>query len=613
MKKAQVTNFLVMGAIIIIMVAVFLFLRHEVLKEVEPDDVVSGQYSDVEGYVEQCVKDTALEGVRMLGSQGGYIYIPDTIESNPFSYMKPLGGGMFKVPYWYYRGKNRIPRRYEMERDIQEYVKANVDSCLSEFRPLNKTYDVKAEEMNVKATIAEDNVIVDLFYPLHVERKDKQEAADMEDFRVKLDIPLKEIYDNARKILYEENEQVFLENNTIDLMAADPDIPITGMEISCQRNEWKLSEVRERINNILAYNYPDMKVENTDFEPFDEEETYQKNHFIFDAGLEETDMKVSFKYRPSWGLDLSAEPIQGNRLVSDKGKGLKDYISSFCLNVYHFTYDLTYPVMVTLKHDDYVFNFATPVIIKSNEASRQDFGETPYRAPPKGDDVCSQLTDEIYTIKAADKRTGFEIENANISFECINTECPLGETRFENSAYQLATKLPRHCTGGYVVADHGDYKETRKHISLDSANEDITLDMRQLKELEVDVARHTSSNPVLEKNLEEDQKVLISMENEDHNVFERYTSPDDNITLDVLNDDVTYDVEALLMEKDSLVGGFKYEWNVSYNELADADKLKLHVFEHTPKPTTLKEERDVMVNLNNGTEEEYLEPELVIE
>ena len=73
---------------------------------------------------------------------------------------------------------------------------------------------------------------------------------------------------------------------------------------------------------------------------------------------------------------LTARPSDGVKLQSNLGHGNRDYLSFICVNAYHFTYDVTYPLLVSItdpdafKGDGYTFRFSFPVIIDHNEGKR---------------------------------------------------------------------------------------------------------------------------------------------------------------------------------------------------------------------------------------------------
>ena len=100
----------------------------------------------------------------------------------------------------------------------------------------------------------------------------------------------------------------------------------------------------------------------------------------------------------------------------------------------------------------------------------------------------------------------------------------------------------------------------------------------------------------------------------DYTVFKLYPSEEieEADKIDLLYDDASYNIEMMLLDKDEeLVGGFIYEWNVSYDELADAKKLRLHAFEQIPNPESFPEQQQLLLYLSNMTAPTFLKPQLI--
>ena len=112
-------------------------------------------------------------------------------------------------------------------------------------------------------------------------------------------------------------------------------------------------------------------------------DAYEINKMTFDVNIPRTDIRVKFVYDPS-RLLLNALPHDGRWLKSKVVRGSKQLIPFFCMNQWHFSYDIIYPVKVVLKDETafdgegYVFQYATPVVISDNAPERVNFGIRPF-------------------------------------------------------------------------------------------------------------------------------------------------------------------------------------------------------------------------------------------
>ena len=99
-KKAQVTPFVVIGVIILTFILIFYsadltgVTKQEVVEALKAGDVIA-----VKSYIDNCVKQTASDGLLLIGAQGGYTLVTPI----PFyTFSADIG-------YGYYEGVNTLP------------------------------------------------------------------------------------------------------------------------------------------------------------------------------------------------------------------------------------------------------------------------------------------------------------------------------------------------------------------------------------------------------------------------------------------------------------------------------------------------------------------------
>ena len=112
--------------------------------------------------------------------------------------------------------------------------------------------------------------------------------------------------------------------------------------------------------------------------------SYYQQHYIWeldnDGGKNYNNMKDSFAY-DNWPLSIYSRPSENGILKSNSQKGTR-MLSFFCLHIWHFTYDISYPVMSTIFDQEtktnkaYRFNFPFKVSIDHNQPNRFSTGST---------------------------------------------------------------------------------------------------------------------------------------------------------------------------------------------------------------------------------------------
>lgn len=651
-KRGQVTFFILSGLIILILTGLFLYYREATIKEPE---ILMPQFFPIKDYVESCVYAVAEDAVRIAGVQGGYIDIPYEMTRDRDRMLEYIPGGLIKIPYWYYQGDSYIPSLNNIESQVSEYVTENIDACLDSFQAFDPEFEISLVSYPMtRVTITEKDVDVYVDYPIKVKDRASTQETYISEFHSQLDVKLKEAYELAHNIMMRENKELFFENITLDLMAMNPAIPFSGMEFHCGKLRWYLWEIEDEITEMLTYHVPLVRIENTDYLPFAADpsvyetlqqytvediynenypdvptpyDAYDYNHYLWDVNNRETDLTAGFTYLPAWGLKLTARPQSNGVLTSNVGKGPGSFLSFMCINVYHFTYDVSYPVLVSVRDDDafkgqgYLFRFAFPVIVDHNKGARTDYGNAVlenYASLFEG--VCDGYGDTVYDIRAKGTdeygMMNMDLGDVNITYDCVQFSCSLGKTTAQDGVYRLRTALPSSCGHGYIVANKEGYLEGRTQVLYD---EDIDVTMRKLKKVNFTVKKHLYGTSIGEaQDLNQNEEAIISIqsrEERDHLIFRQYPFESDasenSKTIDLLEENSMYYLDIILMDTldETFIGGYRANWTVAYEDLYDSDELVFHVIERVPKPMSAEDQYNLITFLDEDSYKNILKPE----
>lgn len=589
-KRGQITVFIVIG--IILLIAVGLFITFRFLLMPEPTITVPEEVAPVKEFIDICLEQTLTDAVVLAGIQGGYTTLPDDLRQSPYGHL-PVAGE-FKTPMWYYSGSTRIPEIFEIEDSLNSYIEQNLDLCLQNFTGI-EAYNVESTiEAQVLTTINKEDVRANMFMPITIVKG--EERFEWEEYSVKVDAKLLKAYETAVQVLENENKNMFLESVTVDMMAIDPDFPLTDFRFdTCHRLTWTKQQLTTRLKDTMYYNLPRLRSNLTKYDGFAADEEFQKLHFVVPALTQKVDdVTVSFRYDKDWPMFLDARPSDGSVLKSNSGKGFAKYLAFLCMNLYHFTYDIDYPVEVAVREDTsfngqgLVFRFGTPVIIRQNQGQRSSLGRDNLLVPQFEPDFCSRLGDDVYDIRVIDPATNEEID-ANVSFECLVFRCDIGRTELtsDDLAVSLKTRLPDSCTGGNLIVN-AEYDEdfnlgldeTEYHISFDEINtlQPINIPAKPYKLVEVEVSKYRVGDLGTPLDIEQNEEVLIQLDNDTYSEFITWTFDGENDKLRILlEEEVTYDVTLMLTKDERYVGGYSGQLKLSYSDAADHDIIEFPV------------------------------------
>lgn len=641
-KRGQITLFIIVGILIMALAGVFIYLRSSKITIEEPE-VLPAEIVPVKEYIDECAKITLTKGVLLMGQQSGYLYFPDSIKNDPSSFLAPMPRSQLIVPYWYNNGKSQVPTIKQMEEQLSRYMDENLKDCLRNFTPLRQQFDItEAGNITSKTIIGVNDIITTAKYPLNVGVKGTKETTRISTFSGSVSVNLRRMYDLAVDVMASENAELFLEDLSIQLMTLGPDIPFTDVVFQCGQLRWYKPDVEKAIKDMFYYNFPKIRFKGTDHVPFLEQEEKYENlrqytpedigegklpkdvpadaydyfHFYWGAASKDyKDLRAGVLFLEEWPFEMTVRPSQGDIMTSSYGQGFERYLSYLCINMFHFTYDLKYPVEIVIMDDNafdgngFNFRFATPVLINHNQGSRENFPVTVTDVPEGNDGgYCDERTHEIYDIRAKDTNTFEDIKGANITFNCMNTYyCRLGQTHAEGGLYRLRTDLPSFCRPGAIDVKHEDYMPASAEAEPGTFY--IPIFMTPLKTLnfEAKKRRLTGGIPMPQEALGQGEYAIIYLRSDnftDYNVYRKYPAdsdlPDDFKTIKIPEVDATYDLDVILMSKeDEPIGGYRRKVIMKGSDISSASRIIFNSLEIIPHPTADEQKAKMLIDIGS--------------
>ncbi len=599
-SRAQVAIFIVTALVLFIAGALYFYYQRVAFEE--KIEVVPPEAAPIHLYVNNCIKNVAEEGLISIGLTGGFIDVPEIISGNPRAYFSALPASGFKMPYWWYDGIGSVPSLEFIRQQLVSNLNTEFKNCVNNFEAFADKFEVNAlERANFDVQFNEDDVSISLDYPLEIVRRDGNFRTVISQFEYKLPIRFKKAYELATQIMERENNENFLERRTIDLLSMDAEIPTTDLEATCNAKIWQLSGIKSRIGTLLRVNLPYIRIVGTSYNPdlyvpnpsgeSKYSQSYFQQHFVWNvnesAGKRYSNMKVAFAYenRP---LELYARPSQSGLLTSNSQKGT-DMLSFFCLHIWHFTYDLSYPVIVTVidqaseSNMRYQFNFAFKVSIDHNQPNRIRRGSTLFEDIPdlSSEEYCSNLQNEI-TLYTVNNATGEDIKDVNLTFICGGFYCDMGQSDWLSfgAAAGITKRFP-YCVNGIVKATKEGFFDAKSFIQTDLDGRTYALLLNPVKEFQsYRVVKHLLSNPGAAIDLGSNEKASILIRGKDigHETFAVYPG-ESAFPLRIAVRDATYEVLIYVLNDENIVGGYIGDWKITKDQLNNAKEIVFHVIE----------------------------------
>lgn len=567
-KRGQITVFIIIGIVILISVGIVVYVSTNIITE---EEVVPEELKPLKLFIRRCTTDLADEAAFRMGAQGGYLNLPDKIKGDPNSYIN----GVFDVPYWYFDREDRMPSRTQMQKEIETYINQNIRTCLNNFESFKDEFEItEYANPSSEVIITDDKITTTVFYPIDIKNKKQDKITPMENTIATINSKLGETHKVAEMISNKENEEMFLENLTMDMVHAA--FPTYGFNINCHKERHHIDlELIPQLKNMLLANFQYIMFDPTDYNNPDIAYYENRAKFTLTTATNLKNIKVDTIYNPSWLIKMDVSP--SNKRVVEPLK-VELPLAESCIKVYNHKYEIKFPVMFQVmdKESGFSFRFATPVIIKNNKANRQE----PFSFPKldtvlNAREYCEDTSTEL-TVTAEDDYTNQRIYNASIEFRCINFVCDLGKTdveMYENYVldpynYLIKTQVPE-CGNAVITASKEGYLTATDTVTTGTtivAGEEVknnnlyaNLRLIPLREVGYSFVIHEKSGTQLSsRELREDETVVLIMTNQDQS-YEKiiYYPQEPRQSLELMVGKFDYDVDMTLFKGENIIGGYK--------------------------------------------------------
>ncbi len=484
-KRAQVTIFIIIAIVVIAGVIAWFLIRPGVSSNIPKE------FEPAYNYYLSCIESSTLEGAGILGSQGGYIKIPDFVPGSqymPFSSELDFFGT--PVSYWMYVSGNNLlkeqkPTKEMMEAELSQFVEDRLTECdFTDFNLRGYYVDIGSGSVDVK--INDLDIDVDVNAPLKL--SSENDSVILSKHNVQAKSKLGKFYNLASDFYESEKNQAVLESYGLDVLRLYA--PVTGVEMTCSPKIFDFQQIRKDIVSALESNTASLKIRGSYYSDSD-------NYFVIDS-KERIDENVNFVYSGNWPTKIE---INGDAFAEPVGMQEGLGILGFCYVPYHLIYDVTYPVLVQFYDEKELFQFPVAVIIEKNQIREiSNVGE----ALVLESGICEYMENDVrvYTYDL-----DLNPVEANIRFSCLSDGCGVGMTEQKGGEAYLDAKVPT-CINGYVQASAEGYAPAKVMISTNEETEANIL----MKELH-DVTLNLGNIPGI---------VMVSFASEDYSTAVLY-------------------------------------------------------------------------------------------
>ena len=491
-KQGQVTIFIIIGIVILFIFSGVLYITKVATKEeltAEGEPIISAvpqEFQPLQAYTENCLAQVGRRGLLVLGQQGGYIYpeLAGKYSANDPTDADGLDLEPIKVPYWHYNVlpnenpqvsySSKKPALYKrddpelsVESQLSRFTEENIAECLADYQAFEaEGFVVNAPSLEegsedlkeIQVTVADQSV--NFWLKMDVEAKKGDAETEMNQFYVPVPIRLKQMYDTAAELAAVEKNHSFLELQALDLLTAYAGVDYNRLPPMEQMtfNQpvpviWEESEVKLKTQSLLSSSVPLLRyLGSTNFYRFEYpqqegvtlnfRDLHQKHYDNMILPLETGQgMEVNFDYF-GWETYFDMNDKGGNIEPSIFYGPMVPPIPKIPLDIhrYYSTYDLSYPVLVTLRDPNalegrgFTFAFALESNLRNNQVPTEGYTQPAPVAAEQQSMVCDpgKRNTELVKTLVVDSSNLEPLEAVQIGFSIPEQDdCDMGETNHQ--------------------------------------------------------------------------------------------------------------------------------------------------------------------------------------
>ncbi len=465
-NRGQMTIFIIAAIAIVAITALFFALRGIVF----PSSTIPADMQPIYNTFLSCVQDSASVGINVLGSQGGYIQLPEFSPGSshmPFSSQLNFLGN--PIPYWHYVSGNniertQIPSKTIMQNQLGDFLDSRIRGCqFDEY--YNEGFQIFIGEPKTSVTITDNRVEFSVDTEMSISRED--ETALVKNHKVTIDSEIGNLYNSAVKIYEYEQDNLFLENYGVDVLRLYA--PVDGVELKCSPLVWNANEIFEKLKEAIEANTLAIKTKSGALS-----QKAENKYFVQGISVPHD---VRFLNSRNWSSAFEVSPSEEAILLSSP-VGTQPGLGAlgFCYVPYHFVYSMKYPVLVQVSGKKETFQFPVAVVIQGNVPRRAMENSTAIQVDIP--ELCAQKN-TLAEVSVFD--SNLNPINANISYSCAGTECQIGET----SSGKISAMFPQ-CVNGFVIAKADGFEETKQLYSV-VENANVNIFMNRIYNKNVDL------------------------------------------------------------------------------------------------------------------------------
>ena len=195
-KKGQVTAFMIIGIVLIIVVALVFLARNQIGIGVPKQQFLDLQLKSIQDEVNRCVDERVPEGLKLLGLQGGTLQPGNyrLYKGNQVSYL------CSNIPNDN-RCLNMLQPLGNFGDSLKKFSEFELNNCLdpNKFKNIFGAYDINIGKLNVDIGLENEKTLINVDYPVTLSKGDAK--VTLPKITREIDAPIGSLYEAVYQII----------------------------------------------------------------------------------------------------------------------------------------------------------------------------------------------------------------------------------------------------------------------------------------------------------------------------------------------------------------------------------------------------------------------------
>lgn len=205
-RKAQVTAFIMIGLMLLLLIAMLYYLQRNYFAAQLPEEELPEEIKPIKLAVESCLAMVLDDAVNFVSLRGGYYEMPEaqgTTQETTVTLIEENNPLFMDIPYYYHNNQAAIPTEQQFSDALAQYLEENSDVC---FNAETEVYSIKQlNNPTAEITLSPTFIAATLEAPTQITTNTS--TTTLQQFSITLPTQVLSMFNLAKAIAFQQTKE----------------------------------------------------------------------------------------------------------------------------------------------------------------------------------------------------------------------------------------------------------------------------------------------------------------------------------------------------------------------------------------------------------------------